>query len=146
MKSDKKQRRGNNSGLCLSPSPEPEGSGFVPEEQKHLFACVQLHSTSPGPGAKTNFARNHNSSHLSTVDERPAVALDKPSRRQIKAPMLECKYCAGRMNSVSLLSLPGPKDTANNSGVKFYSCRLRARSLHTRAHTHARTHTLNMYG
>lgn len=69
------------------------GKQLCPQEQKHLFACVQLHSASPDPGAKTNFARNiatHNT--FAELTKRPPSA-QIGWQEQIKASVLQCKYC-----------------------------------------------------
>lgn len=66
---------------------------LCPREQKHLFACVQLHSASPDPGAKTNFARNiATHSTFAELTKRPQSARIG-GQRQIKAAVLQDKYC-----------------------------------------------------
>lgn len=76
---------------CLILEPRAGRRLCPPGEQKHLFACVQLHSTSPRPGAKTNFAKNitthHTFARLMTGQQSPPIL--RPWL--IKALLLQCK-------------------------------------------------------
>lgn len=62
---------------CLIVEPWAGRRLCPPGEQKHLFACVQLHSTSPRPGAKTNLAKNitthHTFARLMTGQQSPPI-------------------------------------------------------------------------
>lgn len=83
-----------------------------PDEQKHLFACIQLHSTSSSPGAKTNFARNiatHNT-FARWANSQQSVQIDQ--QMQIKAAALRCKYYAAELIHSLYFSVLRLKDTA----------------------------------
>lgn len=92
---------------------------LCPQEQRHVFACVQLHSTSPGPGAKNNFARNittHNT-FARSMNSLQSVRIGR--REQIKAAVLRCKYCAAEW--IQYFPCLDSKTQPKNSVVKFYS-------------------------